>query len=338
MRWASLIGVATCLILVARWSGEAARALLIGWVQFLIRVVPQISVDWSIVAAAVFVFAFFTLGVHWFGRAALRVRGPERRWKAGWSLAVSATVVVAFIAGICMIGTTHQAGWLMTSNEPAIVERQKVRYYTNSSRDQLRVLAMGLKNAGDQGEFYRRNAEEDVRHSWATYAIIDGGYYSPFSKDGHGIDFEVSWNDPKNSPHFRGAVPLLINPELPAAPIRDADGYGLAHYALNSRAMANGVVRPFKEFTRGLDATLLIGEVNANFRPWGDPANVRDPARGINRSPYGFGGPAGTNGALFGMADGSVRFISERVNPAVLRVLATPEGRETGDVRVLGER
>ena len=130
-------------------------------------------------------------------------------------------------------------------------------------------------------------------------------------------------------------VPTFINPNLPEAPVRNADGYGLAHYAANSRAMTNGMFRSFDEFTDGTAETLLIGEVNANFRPWGDPANVRDPARGINRSPYGFGGPPRTKGALFGMADGSVRFVSERVSPEVLRALATPDGGEIVDLSVL---
>jgi hypothetical protein len=99
--------------------------------------------------------------------------------------------------------------------------------------------------------------------------------------------------------------------------------------------MSDGAFRPFKEFTDGTANTLLVGEVNANFRPWGDPANVRDPARGINRSAYGFGGPPGSGGALFAMADGSVRFVSERVSPTALKALATPDGGESVDPSIL---
>lgn len=76
---------------------------------------------------------------------------------------------------------------------------------------------------------------------------------------------------------------------------------------------------------------MKIGEVNANFKPWGDPYNWRDPAKGVNRSPHGFGGAWSERGATFLMADGSVRFISERVNPEVMKALATPQGGETVD-------
>src|SRR5690349_15388520 len=57
--------------------------------------------------------------------------------------------------------------------------------------------------------------------------------------------------------------------------------------------------------------TLLIGEVNAQFKPWGHPVNWRDPTAGINSSQHGFGGPPGSGGANFVMADASIRFLSD---------------------------
>jgi hypothetical protein len=111
----------------------------------------------------------------------------------------------------------------------------------------------------------------------------------------------------------------------------DAEGYGLSHYAANSHVF--GSDRPFAihAILDGLSNTLFIGEVNSNFKPWAHPHNYRDPTLGINRSPHGFGGPSGSGGALFGMGDGSVRFVSEKISPAVLRALATPAGGERID-------
>jgi prepilin-type processing-associated H-X9-DG protein len=78
------------------------------------------------------------------------------------------------------------------------------------------------------------------------------------------------------------------------------------------------------EISDGAAQTLLIGEVNSRFVPWRHPVNWRDPARGINRAPDGFGGPASSGGAQFLMADGSVRFVSQQTSEHVLRALSTP--------------
>jgi hypothetical protein len=69
------------------------------------------------------------------------------------------------------------------------------------------------------------------------------------------------------------------------------------------------------------------GEVKEHFKPWGHSVNWRDPAEGINKSPDGFGAPWG-GGAQFSFMDGSVRFISEGIDPAVLRALSAPAGGE----------
>jgi hypothetical protein len=83
---------------------------------------------------------------------------------------------------------------------------------------------------------------------------------------------------------------------------------------------ANTAVKA-EEIAGGASNTILIGEVNHAFRPWGHPANWRDPATGINR-PNGFGGAPGSGGARFVMMDGSVRFLSQDTDPAVLEALS----------------
>lgn len=142
--------------------------------------------------------------------------------------------------------------------------------------------------------------------------------------------------------YFRRDFPCLPPPMLV-----DGEGYGLSHYAANSRILGSDVTegrslmggRGMKigDIRDGLSTTLLIGEVNANFKPWGHPVNWRDPARGVNQSPYGFGGPWRVSGAHFLMADASVRFVSENVTPSVLRALSTPAGGENVDSSVLEE-
>jgi hypothetical protein len=106
----------------------------------------------------------------------------------------------------------------------------------------------------------------------------------------------------------------------------DAEGYGLSHYAANSRVLAGNTALAPKDLTAGLSQTILVGEVNADVRPWGHPVNWRDPVRGINRSPEGFGGPRSAGRVNFVRADASVRWVSEQVSPEVLQALSTPVG------------
>ncbi len=59
----------------------------------------------------------------------------------------------------------------------------------------------------------------------------------------------------------------------------------------------------------------------------GNLRNFRDPALGINQNRRGFGSPF-TGGANFLLGDGSARFLSDKIDPKVLKALSTPNGRE----------
>jgi len=107
-----------------------------------------------------------------------------------------------------------------------------------------------------------------------------------------------------------------------------AAGYKPAHYAANSRVLSANSGMDLRKITDGSSNTILAGEVRSDIKAWGDPTNFRDPNLGINASPNGFGSPY-LGGAHFLLADGSVRFISEKIDPRTLRALATPSGNET---------
>src|SRR5262249_53508159 len=159
---------------------------------------------------------------------------------------------------------------------------------------------------------------------WETHILP----YTGFSA--RGLDMTLPWDHPKNAAYLRCVLPTYINSSMRGAPLADAEGFGLNHYSANSHVLAANQSLKLEEITDGTSNTLLLGEVNAAFSPWGRPLNVRDPARGIN-NPRGFGGPRQAGGAQFAMADGSVRFVSEKVSPAVLAPLATPRGGEEID-------
>jgi hypothetical protein len=320
------------IVLACFTSSEVVSAVLFGWISFLVRVVPQIKVYWPSVAVGVTAIVLFGAGIHWLGRSWLRRRqttlGVPVRWKVRWSAAVVLVVFLLFGAGIALVGIVHQMGWLFGSDRPLTGEGLK-RHLGGNSLNNLRMLDLGMANYHAQYDRFPPGGtfspDGEMGHSWETHLLPYLGYAS------NEIDMKSPWNSPRNEKYFKGVIPEFINPGFRTPDLNDARGFGLSHYSVNSRVLTANSSMHLGNMTDGASNTLLIGEVNARFQPWGHPLNWRDPAIGINRSPTGFGGTPGSGGAHFVMGDGSVRFVSDRISPGTLRAMSTPSGGEEID-------
>jgi prepilin-type processing-associated H-X9-DG protein len=329
---AAAVIVSVLALTAAFLTAQGSVQLVFGWLVFLRRTLPRVTMDWPSLVVGCAALLLFAAGLHVVGRGVLRARGGV--WKARWSIAGTALIALLFTAGVAIVGAIHQIGWLATSREPSLVNCP--RTYGRDSPQQLRNISFDFlayegsfkdPRLPDGGTFASDGA---MLHSWET--VLTGqaanGLYIQY-------DPKKPWNHPDNQDAFKRVHPIYLNPELRGAPYRDADGYGLSHYAANSRVMAGNYAAPLSEMQGHTATTILVGEVNANFKPWSHPVNWRDPAKGINRSSDGFGGAPGSGGANFLMADGSVRFINESTSPAVLRALASPKREDKGDAGAL---
>ena len=208
-------------------------------------------------------------------------------------------------------------------------------------RNELKMFGLAFHNFHDvHGAFPPGgtvNQDGGLLHGWAMSV---GPYVSYVASDE--IDFRRGWKDPSNKRGYKCQLSCFINPSLPG-PVFDEDGFGLCHWAGNVHVLpirtvdvdtpTIGVDRhrggiSIKHITDGTSNTILLGTVGQHFKPWGHPANVRDPAVGVNRSPEGFGGPPAWQGGHFAMCDGSVRFLSDDTDLSIMKALATPAGGE----------
>jgi prepilin-type processing-associated H-X9-DG protein len=332
---AILGGLMFCCAPFGFWPAELVVFLAIGWIPFLGRVGPEIEPDWGAVALGCIALAVFAVGLHallrWF-YAALPAKNitPESAtpqlapWRLRWTLSAVALIVMLFVAGISMVGITHQFAWMATAEEP--LTRGPRAGFRMSSQNNLKQMAISLHNYHDvemsfaPGLIAARDGQ--ALHGWQTL-ILPYHEQKPLYDT---IDMAKPWNNPSQKQAFTTKISVYEVPK-PDLPREDPSGYALSHYAANQHILGGTRKLKLDEITDGTANTILAGEAAGNYKPWGHPRNWRDPALGINATPDGFGSPW-PGGANVAMADGSIKFLSDKIAPEVLRALATPAGNE----------
>lgn len=337
---ASLFLVLSCMGLM--FPIDLFLALVAGWAIYLYRVVPQAHINMNEAATAIVCLAGFTFGLHrflrWLSRGARKPLSerdetmagpePERGWRPRWTAAAVAVIVLMFAAGLAAAGLVHQVGWLITSDAPfldglggagpAVIRAQ--------SMNNLKQIGLALQFDEREGRLLpgcTADREGELLQSWMTLVLpfIDEGKL--FAK----IDLELPWDHPRNAPPFQQTVNTFVHPGYADRPMRDHRGYAQTSYAANVRVLGGTRRLSRAELTDGTAETILAGEIAERFPAWGKPGNWRDPARGVNKEPEGFGGPS-PGGANFLFMDGSVRFLKDSTDPKVLKALSTPAGGE----------
>jgi hypothetical protein len=125
----SFVGVAAILLfafllMMAGGAGlvEVPIYLVFGWITFLARTIPKISVNVDMLAfsavclTATLLFANYFL--IWIVNAIATARGAQLKWRWKWTCAGFTAVSLLFLVGMSVIGLVHQLGWLATTTDP----------------------------------------------------------------------------------------------------------------------------------------------------------------------------------------------------------------------------
>ena len=144
-KWA--IGLfAWAAVVVWRWShpsGQVVAELIFGWIRFIAQVAPGIRINWSGMA----VFGIGLLTVSCLGHSILGWlfrswhTGENSVWRLRWTVALTASVVDLFAAGVAMIGATHQLAWLARSDTALFGEGVHPEYGTPETISRCKLSA-----------------------------------------------------------------------------------------------------------------------------------------------------------------------------------------------------
>ena len=109
--------VGTALLGTLPASFEFLTALSLGWVSYLTGVAPRIQFNAEIAFGSLIALSLATFGLHRIMRWWRVAQGSAEKWRAGWTLKITAMLLLLFATSIAATGIVHQAGWLFRAEQ-----------------------------------------------------------------------------------------------------------------------------------------------------------------------------------------------------------------------------
>ena len=290
-------------IILNSFFNESARGFVFGYIFFI----------WAVAA--------FGICVTWM-RKGLSRDDPRSRKASGSQVltALGFVFVLGFFSAILFPGSSHPR---------EAMRRTRCKY-------NLKQIGLAFENVQDMKGRFPGSANDDPPHSWRMAILPFSDHSSLHSK----YDFKAVWNSTANK--LVATIPVSLYQCPSRTPfhddklVRDPQGRYYSHVAMiNGTGTAGNGVRS-KEIIDGISSTILVVEACGLDIVWTEPrdVNIDSQPEGINlpsptpgRSPGWISSHHG-GGAHVLLADGSVRFISEKINPETLKSLTTIDGRD----------
>jgi prepilin-type processing-associated H-X9-DG protein len=235
-------------------------------------------------------------------------------------------VIIAVIAGLALLSCVIVIPALML---PAVQQvREAAR--KEQSRDHLHNIVIAMHDYQATHSVFPPEGIADVDgnegHGLQTFLLPFVEQYPLY--DQMQVD-TTRWRDPAIDHLIRVEVEPYLSPSIPDR--RTVEGFGATHYVGNRHIFFENSAMHMRDILDGTSNTIAMGEIASAFPAWADVKNSRDPADGLGTSPHQFGRPDGT-GANMAFLDGRVSFVSENIDPNVLKGLATHAGGEAVSV------
>ncbi|MHB1422981.1 MAG: DUF1559 family PulG-like putative transporter [Gemmataceae bacterium] len=307
--------------------------LAFGWILYLCRVFPQVRVDDSGVAMAAICLAALAVGLQWFlswffdqlPASAASTNPFVRSWPARRTGVILGLIVLMFVAGIAMVGISHQTGWLMFSPEPLVEGGIREIAYRIQSQNNLKQMALAMLIYQDSEKnlppaaFWNRQGQPLL--SWRVLIL-------PYLEE-QSLYKEFHLDEPWDSPHNLRLLPRMPKVYAPLGRAGKVKPYSTPYQVFVGKGAAfegkRGLRLP-EDFPDGTSNTILIVEA-AELVPWTKPADLP-----FDRSrPLPALGWSSRKDFLAALTDGSARPIRRQVSEKTLRAAITRNGGEILD-------
>ena len=311
-------------------DGGCFFSLMIAWLYGMYRLALWLPHDPVTTAIGLAALVLLPFALHRFLLNAFRSANPA--WEFKKSLACTVGFCALAMSAIAMIAVIHAIHWSVYPEEPLFYN-----HYFGRENDinYVKQIGLGIHTYHDALKSFPMGGTilKDGRPGYGWMVPLTpyvGGYL------GDELDWNKPWYESPNDVVFKNSIPhpylndahtQMIHFDPSGQAIRNAEGFITTDFAGNEHALPLGRSLKISDFHDGTSNTLLIGEAGKNQQPWGSPFNTRDPAIGLNSSPWGFNGTH-PGVVIFGIADGSVQAISDTINPQILKALSTPDGGE----------